>query len=70
MAENLENRPNWRTGAPDGNRNALKTGYHTREAKALRARIRDLKRRARQAIAQVEMELAKRRKPEIGDAQL
>lgn len=38
-AENAEKRPNWRTGAPDGNRNALKHGRYTKEARAIRARV-------------------------------
>jgi hypothetical protein len=33
-------------GAPKGNRNAFKTGVHTAEARALRARIRAWHRRA------------------------
>src|ERR1700760_491092 len=43
-----------RIGAPLGNRNALKHGYHTRRAKRIRVRVRDLKCRARAAIAAVD----------------
>ena len=38
-------------GAPKGNRNALKTGCHTREAKAFRAEIGTFLRRARANLA-------------------
>ena len=57
MAETREKRPNWRTGAPDGNQNTLKHGRYTRQAKALRARVRDLKSRVKSALAMVEEEL-------------
>lgn len=54
MPENRQKRPNWRTGAPDGNTNALKHGRYTKEAKALRARIRDFKQRVKIALAMVD----------------
>ena len=40
-----------RGGAPKGNRNALKTGLHTGETRARRAKVRLIVRHARQAIA-------------------
>ena len=40
-----------RGGAPKGNRNALKTGLHTSECRARRAKVRLIVRRAREAIA-------------------
>jgi len=43
-----------RVGAPPGNRNALTHGRQTRAARALRARIRDVRRRAHAAIRAVE----------------
>ena len=42
-----------RMGAPPGNRNRLKNGRYTKDAKALRARIRDLRRRVKIALAVV-----------------
>jgi hypothetical protein len=54
VPENRQKRPNWRRGAPNGNRNALKHGRHTKEARALRARIRDFKQRAKIALAMVD----------------
>lgn len=42
------------SGAPLGNRNALKTGLHTREAKADRKALRELMRETRAAIARFE----------------
>jgi hypothetical protein len=51
----LPNRPISRSknrgGAPKGNRNALKTGRHTANLRALRAKAHFIIRRARQAIA-------------------
>ena len=41
-------------GAPKGNRNALKTGRHTAEIRALRHRLADFRRRAKAAIAAAE----------------
>ena len=38
------------TGAPKGNQNALKTGLHTAEAKAMRKHVRQLARRTREII--------------------
>ena len=49
-----------RGGAPKGNRNAFKTGAHTREIRELFARVADLKRRMKAAIAAVEEEMAHR----------
>jgi hypothetical protein len=40
-----------RGGAPKGNRNALKTGLHTGECRARRAKVRHIVRHAREAIA-------------------
>jgi hypothetical protein len=40
VAESRHKRPNWRTGAPAGNTNAVKTGCHTKQMKALRAEVR------------------------------
>ena len=40
-----------RGGAPKGNRNALKTGRHGAEVRALRALARCISRQAREAIA-------------------
>src|ERR1051325_518810 len=44
-------RPNWRTGAPAGNRNALKSGRYTAEQRAFDRELRLFLRRARQHIA-------------------
>src|ERR1051326_4461131 len=44
-------RPNWRTGAPAGNRNALKSGRYTAEQRAFDRRLRMFLRQARQHIA-------------------
>jgi hypothetical protein len=41
-------------GGQPGNRNAVKHGRHTKEAKALRARIRDFKQRVKIALAMVD----------------
>ena len=49
-----------RGGAPKGNRNAFKTGAHTREIRELFTRIADHKRRIKAAIAAVEEETAHR----------
>jgi hypothetical protein len=42
------------SGAPRGNKNALKHGRHTREAIAERAHIRELVRQARKLTLQIE----------------
>ena len=52
-------------GGQPGNSNALKTGYHTREARALRARITDLKRRVKQAITLAQDEIRRRKAGEL-----
>ena len=49
-----------RGGAPKGNRNALKTGGHTREVRELFARIAAFKRRVKAAVAAAEEEMAHR----------
>src|SRR6516165_5232730 len=41
------------SGAPRGNKNALKHGRYTREANAERARIRELVRQARKLLLQI-----------------
>ena len=43
------------SGAPRGNKNALKTGFYTREAIADRQRARELLRYSRQLIADIEL---------------
>ncbi|MGN6147969.1 MAG: hypothetical protein ACTHPD_05460 [Rhizomicrobium sp.] len=68
MPENRQKRPNWRTGAPNGNRNALKHGRHTKDARALRARIRDFKRRVKIALAMVDALIATQSPPPRGEA--
>jgi hypothetical protein len=40
-----------RGGAPKGNRNALKTGRHVAQVRALRAKACCISRRAREAVA-------------------
>ena len=59
---NLPKRPLLRTknrgGAPKANRNALKTGAHTRERRAWRAKQRDWKLRVKLVLAQVDAVLA------------
>jgi len=50
--------PNWRTGAPAGNRNALKHGRYTAKQRALEAQVRLVVRRARLHIALAEAFLA------------
>ena len=62
MAENRRKRPNWRTGAPAGNRNALKTGRYTKERKALRARIRSFRQRVKSTLALVDEQLSQEAK--------
>ena len=42
------------SGAPRGNKNALKHGRYTREAMEERAHIRDLVRQARKLVLQIE----------------
>ena len=49
-----------RGGAPKGNRNAVKTGAHTREIRELFARVAGLKRRMKAAVAAVEEAMAHR----------
>jgi hypothetical protein len=39
------------SGAPLGNKNALKDGHYTREKKAERRRVRELLRQARKTLA-------------------
>lgn len=51
-----------RGGAPKGNRNALKTGAHTRERRAWQAKKRDWQLRVNLLLAQVDAELATRGK--------
>jgi hypothetical protein len=41
------------SGAPKGNRNALKTGLHTAEAKEMRRLVRTLTRRSREIIEEM-----------------
>jgi hypothetical protein len=43
-------------GGQPGNRNAVKHGRYTREARALRARIRDFKQRVKIALAMVDQQ--------------
>ena len=47
-----------RGGPPKGNRNALKTGAHTKRWRDWRARVRDLKRRVKRTLAEVDAQLA------------
>ncbi len=42
------------SGAPEGNKNALKHGLYTREALAERRRLNDLIRQARDMIAKID----------------
>ena len=51
-----------KAGARRGNKHALKHGRHTKEARALRARIRDFKQRVKIALALVD-EQRKTRSP-------
>ena len=46
-----------RVGAPLGNRNALKTGAHTSEARALRKNVAYIRRRMKALTARAEEEL-------------
>lgn len=41
------------TGAPTGNKNALKSGFYTREAMAERRRVRELIRSSRKFLTQI-----------------
>ncbi|MBW6506722.1 MAG: hypothetical protein K0B00_08245 [Rhodobacteraceae bacterium] len=41
------------SGAPLGNSNALKTGLHTREAKEMRAMLRELRRQTKAILEQI-----------------
>lgn len=47
------------SGAPQGNRNALRAGLYTKEVLAREAKARDLRRRLRAAIALLEPERRK-----------
>jgi hypothetical protein len=49
-----------RVGAPLGNRNRLKTGYHARECKEMRRRIAQWRRETRALLARAQLELAMR----------
>jgi len=49
-------------GAPKGNRNALKTGAHTKERRAWQAKQRDWQLRVKLLLAQVDAVLATRTK--------
>jgi hypothetical protein len=42
-----------RSGAPRGNKNALKDGFYTRQAKAERRRVRDLLRQSRKLFGHI-----------------
>ena len=53
--------PNWRTGAPAGNRNALKHGRYTAERRAAAHDVTLVVRRARMHIAMAEAFLAQER---------
>ena len=53
--------PNWRTGAPAGNRNALKHGRYTAERRAAAREVTVVLRRARMHIAMAEAFLAQER---------
>ena len=61
MNELLETRPELRTknrgGAPKANRNAFKIGRYTADRRALWARIRALKRRVKDTLAEVNAQL-------------
>ena len=52
-----------RIGAPLGNRNRLKHGYHTRECKQLRRYIAQWRRETKALMAQAQRELARRKLP-------
>ena len=49
-----------KAGARRGNKHALKHGRHTKEARALRARVRDFKQRVKIALALVDEQLKTR----------
>jgi hypothetical protein len=53
--------PNWRTGAPAGNRNAVKHGRYTAERRAAAREVMLVLRRARMHIAMAEAFLAQER---------
>jgi two-component sensor histidine kinase len=57
----LKTRPELQTknrgGAPKANRNAFKTGRHTADRRAFWARIRALKRRVKNTLAEVNAQL-------------
>jgi hypothetical protein len=47
-----------KVGPPFGSRNAIKTGAHTAEVRAWRARVHDWRKRVRAALAQTERDLS------------
>ena len=49
-----------RRGAPHGNRNALKTGAHTKEVRSLRKQVTSVRRTMKLLIACAKEELAER----------
>ena len=53
-------------GGQPGNRNAFKHGRYTKEARALRVRIRDFKMRVRVALALVDEQLENQSPPPRG----
>jgi len=60
IPENREKRPNWRTGAPDGNKNALKHGRYAAKTRALRRRVRELRLKTEKLLARLESERLRR----------
>jgi hypothetical protein len=56
-------KPNWRCGAPAGNRNAAKPVI---PLSTIRARLRQIRRRMRFLVAQAEREMAEREMEESG----
>jgi hypothetical protein len=61
----LTDRPPADTGAPPGNRNARKHGLRDAGARALRARIADMRRRAKALMQKAESEAAESRRAEL-----
>lgn len=53
------------SGAPRGNRNALRQGLYTKDVLAREARVRDLCRHLRQTIEQVKRESRRMEKPSL-----
>jgi len=53
-------KPNWRCGAPDGNRNALKHGRYAKEMRAVKAEVRELIRRMKFHVALARAHIALR----------